>query len=86
MESENYSPIMMPGLPHAGSMQLSAWMQGAMEDTDLKYDLVDTLTNCRAVIACTSYRAAKGTDRESPSFISDTTLKYLIICPSWCVN
>ena len=68
----------MPGLPHAGSMQLSAWMQGAMEDSDSKYDLVDALTNCRAVIACTSYRAAKGIiDPESPSYISDTALKYL---------
>lgn len=79
MNLENDSPIMMPGLPHAGSMQLSAWMQGAMEGSDLKYDLVDTLTNCRAVIACTTYRTAKKTDASSPNYVSDTTLKYVKI-------
>jgi hypothetical protein len=40
-------------------MQLSAWLQGQLSADELKNDLVDTLTNCRAVVACTVYKMSK---------------------------
>jgi hypothetical protein len=61
-EVEEALPIMMPGLPGAGSMQLAAWLHGQLSADQLRNDLVDTLTNCRAVVACTMHKTSQNTD------------------------
>lgn len=68
-------PIMMPGLPHGSSMQLSAWLQGQLTADELKNDLVDTLTNCRAVIACTVYKMSME-DQSTQKALSEDDVRY----------
>ncbi|XP_065333708.1 uncharacterized protein LOC135935367 [Cloeon dipterum] len=45
-------PVMMEGLAQGGALQLGAWLQGKLSADQLRTDLLDTLTNCRAVVAC----------------------------------
>jgi len=63
----------MPGLPQVNALQLSAWLQGQLTAGDLHNDLVDTLTNCRAVVACKVLGSAKLSD--NPSVISDDIVR-----------
>jgi hypothetical protein len=51
-------PVMMEGLQSGSTMQLSAWLKGQLSASELRADLADTMTNCRAVLACTVYRDA----------------------------
>ena len=69
---------MMPGLAHGSSMQLSAWLQGQLTADELKNDLVDTLTNCRAVVACTVYKMSKE-DHSTHSALSEDDVRYGIL-------
>ncbi|XP_065333707.1 uncharacterized protein LOC135935366 [Cloeon dipterum] len=78
-EGEEAPPVMMPGLEHSGALQLSAWLQGQIGADQMRYDLVDTLTNCRAVVACNLHKASKqGTLTSTPTSLPDDSLKKLL--------
>lgn len=49
-------PVMMEGLQSGSTLQLSAWLKGQLSASELRADLADTLTNCRAVVACNVYQ------------------------------
>jgi hypothetical protein len=66
---------MMPGLPDSSSLQLQAWLDGKIDAEDLRYDLIDTLTSCRAVIACSMHKTAKGAD---PKAVPEDTIRFEI--------
>ena len=56
-------PVMMEGLQSGSTMQLSAWLKGQLSASELRADLADTLTNCRAVVACTVFHDATEENR-----------------------
>jgi hypothetical protein len=66
---------MMPGLPHASSLQLSAWLQGQLSADELRNDLVDTLTNCRAVVACSVHKTAMQSDSGGTSILPEEVIR-----------
>jgi len=51
-------PVMMEGLQSGSTLQLAAWLKGQLSASELRADLADTMTNCRAVVACTIYQSS----------------------------
>lgn len=74
-EAETELPIMMPGLPHASALQLAAWLQGQLSANQMKNDLVDTLTNCRAVVACSVHKTAQQSDLGGTNMLSEEVIR-----------
>ena len=67
---------MMPGLPHASALQLAAWLQGQLSADQMKNDLVDTLTNCRAVVACSVHKTAQQSDLSGTNMLPEEVIRY----------
>lgn len=67
---------MMQGMPHGSTLQLAAWLQGQLSADQLRDDLVDTLTNCRAVVACSVHKTATQSDLGGTNMLPEDVIRY----------
>ncbi|XP_059483932.1 uncharacterized protein LOC132201636 [Neocloeon triangulifer] len=75
--SEAPPPFMMPGLPEGDFLQLSAWLKGQLTSDELQNDLIDTMTNCRALVAC-SMRKVPGQAR-NVTILQNENIRQILI-------